>query len=378
MRVVLKGVHAVTKRLADGTVATYRYAWRGGPRLVSAPHTPEFVAEYAAAIASRKVRRTNDMAALIAEYRTSGEFTTKRERTRKDYATYLKLIEDKFGDLPIAALSDPRVRGDFKAWRDGMADTPRKADLAWSVLARILSVAKDRGRIENNPCERGGRLYKADRADQIWTDDMIISALATFPERLRWVFMMALYTGQRQGDLLRLPWSAYDGQRIRLRQSKNGRRVSIPVAKALKAEIAAITKHGPILLTSSDKRPWTSDGFRSSWRRACETAGIVGVSFHDIRGSAVTRLVEAGCSVPEVATITGHSLKTVEEMLDRHYMSRTDALGASAIRKLDRKEKRTKTVNRGVNRPEIAIQSESEIANENNLVGVTGLEPVTR
>ncbi|MGY4364678.1 hypothetical protein ACVW1A_000743 [Bradyrhizobium sp. LB1.3] len=41
--------------------------------------------------------------------------------------------------------------------------TPRKADLAWTVLARILSFAKDRGIITSNPCERGGRLYVADR-----------------------------------------------------------------------------------------------------------------------------------------------------------------------------------------------------------------------
>jgi hypothetical protein len=34
--------------------------------------------------------------------------------------------------------------------------------------------------------------------------------------------LLALWTGQRQGDLLRLPWSAYDGKYIRLRQSKGG------------------------------------------------------------------------------------------------------------------------------------------------------------
>jgi hypothetical protein len=39
--------------------------------------------------------------------------------------------------------------------------------------------------------------------------------------------MLALETGQRQGDLLALPWSAYDGQWVRLRQAKTGRRVNI-------------------------------------------------------------------------------------------------------------------------------------------------------
>jgi hypothetical protein len=41
--------------------------------------------------------------------------------------------------------------------------------------------------------------------------------------------MLALWTGQRQGDLLRLPWSGYDGSVIRLKQGKTGARVTVPV-----------------------------------------------------------------------------------------------------------------------------------------------------
>jgi hypothetical protein len=48
--------------------------------------------------------------------------------------------------------------GEFKSWRDKFGNTPRKADFAWTVLARMLSFAKDRGIIAVNPCERGGRL----------------------------------------------------------------------------------------------------------------------------------------------------------------------------------------------------------------------------
>ena len=44
-----------------------------------------------------------------------------------------------------------------------------------------------------------------------------------------WLAMIfALWTGQRRGHLLRLPWSAYDGQMIRLKQWKTGARVNIP------------------------------------------------------------------------------------------------------------------------------------------------------
>jgi hypothetical protein len=50
-----------------------------------------------------------------------------------------------------------------------MAPTPRQADYAWSTLARVLSVAKARGQISVNPCERGGWIYDADRTEKIWS-----------------------------------------------------------------------------------------------------------------------------------------------------------------------------------------------------------------
>ena len=146
----------------------------------------------------------------------------------------------------------------------------------------------------------------------------------------------ALWTGQRQGDLLRLPWSAYDGSHIRLRQNKTSARVVVRVGAPLKAALDAAVKYGPLILTNSRQRPWTSQGFQSVWTAAVKKAGIAGLTFHDLRGTAVTRLAIVGCSVPEIATITGHALRDVHAILDSNYLSRDPALGDSAIRKLER------------------------------------------
>ena len=66
------------------------------------------------------------------------------------------------------------------------------------------------------------------------------------------------------------------------------------------------------------------------------------MTFHDLRGTAVTRLALAECTEAEIATITGHSLRSVRALLDAHYLNRDPALGDSAITKL---ETRTKTPN---------------------------------
>jgi integrase len=139
---------------------------------------------------------------------------------------------------------------------------------------------------------------------------------------------------------LRLTWKAYDGSKIRLRQSKTKRRVVIPVGAPLNAMLDAAARTSPVMLLTSEGQPWTSDGFRASWRKACAAAGIIGVTFHDLRGTAVTRLALAGSTDIEIATLTGHSLRDVHAILDAHYLNRDPALAESAVRKL---ESRTKT-----------------------------------
>jgi integrase len=200
------------------------------------------------------------------------------------------------------------------------------------ALARVLSVACDRGKIAINPCARGGRLYEGSRRDKIWTAQDEALFLNAAPAHLHLALLLGLWTGQRQGDLLRLPWSAYDGNYIRLRQGKTGARVTIPVGKPLKAALDRAPRRSPIILTTLDGQPWKQ--FGSYFGKVSKRLGIT-VTFNDLRGSAVTRLALAGSTEPEIATITGHTLGTVRSILDRHYLHRDVALGESAIRKLE-------------------------------------------
>lgn len=143
------------------------------------------------------------------------------------------------------------------------------------------------------------------------------------------------YTGQRQGDLLRLPWSAYDGERIRLRQNKTGARVSIPILENLRRILDNSPRRSTIILTNRAGRPWTAGGFSASWRKLVKRAGIEGLTFNDIRGTAVTRLALAGCDHAQIAAITGHSMGQVGAILDQHYISRTALLADEAMANLE-------------------------------------------
>jgi integrase len=338
VRVRLKGLNKATKELADGRKVTYWYAWRGGPQLKGEPGSTEFISSYNEAVSAKVKPQTGALMELLRYFEGTSEFTDLADRTKEDYGKKIALIEREFGDFPLAALAAPRTRGKFKEWRDELAKrSKRQADYAWVVLARVLSVAKDRGKITVNPCEKGGRLYSGSRRDVVWSfeDEELYCAQA--PERLYGMLVAGAWTGQREGDLLRLPKTSYNGKRVRLRQSKTGEYVDIPVVGPLKAVLDAAVKANPdslVMFNSSRKRPWTEAGFRSSFFKERDRLGLKGRTFHDLRGTAVTRLAFAGCTVPEISVFTGLSPDDVQQILAKHYLNRDPKIAENAAEKL--------------------------------------------
>jgi integrase len=199
----------------------------------------------------------------------------------------------------------------------------------------IISWARKNGLTFYRPPSRIEPLYHADRADMIWLDEHVAAFMAAASEPLQRALVLALETGQRQGDLLILPWSAFDGTWIRLRQNKTGARVSIPVTRRLRAVLDTSSRTATTILTDNRGRPWNVNTFQNNWHAAARKAGITTLTFHDLRGTAVTRLAEAGCTTAEIASITGHSMPDVGRILDR-YLARTDKLAVAAIAKLER------------------------------------------
>jgi hypothetical protein len=170
VRVDLKGIHAAHVTLADGTRKICWYAWRGGPRLRGEPGSPDFHASYNEAVALKVPTPEGYLQSLLDAYQRSQNFLQRRERTRADYVRQIKIIEAEFGDFPLKALAAKQTRGVFKDWRDRLAlKSVRQADYAWTVLALVLAWAKDRGKIDANPCEKGGRLYDGTRVDYVWS-----------------------------------------------------------------------------------------------------------------------------------------------------------------------------------------------------------------
>src|SRR5437870_1603411 len=113
----LKGLNTVKKRLADGSVATYYYHRETGMRLNGEPLSTQFLADVAKAEALIRNRYAGQFNEIIRDYTASPEFGKLAESTQYEYRRMLTKAEPQFGDMPIAALEDPRVRRDFMDWR---------------------------------------------------------------------------------------------------------------------------------------------------------------------------------------------------------------------------------------------------------------------
>src|SRR5262249_37312038 len=100
--------------------------------------------------------------------------------------------------------------------------------MSFSVLSAILSMAMDNGELIFNPCHgRRKKVYRSDRREKIWTEDAEKRFLAVAPPPIQVAFLAALWTGQRQGDLIDAKLADYDGDVLRVRQNKTGARVAI-------------------------------------------------------------------------------------------------------------------------------------------------------
>jgi hypothetical protein len=117
------------------------------------------------------------------------------------------------------------------------------------------------------------------------------------------------------------------------------RQAFIPLYDALKDVLSRIPKRSTTVLTNSRNRPWTRDGFGSSFNKAKIKSGLGqrNLHFHDLRGTAATRFYVAGLSERVIAEIMGWEEEHVARII-RRYVDRFAATRA-IIRHLN--ERRT-------------------------------------
>lgn len=204
-----------------------------------------------------------------------------------------------------------------------------RLDLA--IIGHLYTIARTEWGMEalpsplkaiRKPPAGGGRERRLEAGEEV---RLLRAAAAS----LRPLIVLALETAMRRGELAGLHWGGIDLERrvVRLELTKNGDDREVP-----------LTARAVQLLRELQARPSRWSGgwvfgppelvaarVTREFQRTTKRAGIAGLTFHDLRHEATSRLFERGLGIAEVAAITGHKTLT---MLKRYTHLRADDLVA--------------------------------------------------
>jgi integrase len=308
------------------TGAVFQYFRRPGfprVRLPGLPGSSEFMTAYQAALDGPRLEigtsrsKPGSIAAAVSAYLVSPEFTTQSTTGRLARGTQvmrraiLQRLCDQYGDHPIGPMP-PK----FIALMLGKMK-PHAARNWFKAIRALCQFAVDMEMIEADPTQ-GVRLPRVIKSDghHTWSEAEIEQYEAAHPigTKARLALALALYTGQRRSDVIRMGRQHVRDGVLTVRQDKTRIVLDIPVHPKLREIIDATPgEHLTFLVTRSGK-PFGGSDFSEQFRMWCNQAGLPrGCVVHGLRKAACRRLAEAGCSANEIASISGHAtLKEVE------------------------------------------------------------------
>jgi len=199
-----------------------------------------------------------------------------------------------------------------------------------SVLKHCLRLAVEWGELNQNPAA-GARLPQLPQGrTRYLTPGELKAALESAPDWLRAPMAFAACTGVRRGEMLSLRWMDVDvkNRRLYLRETKNGALRILPIPESALTVLNSLPggKAGDLVFAGVDP------AFLSVYtKRVFKKLGILDASFHTLRHTAASWMVQQGVDLYAVGQILGHK---TPRMTQRYAHLSPDYM-AGAVGKLD-------------------------------------------
>jgi integrase len=257
---------------------------------------------------------------LLVRYRD--EVSPTKRSHRSEAARIGTILRDDISDLPLSRLDASAIA----SYRDErlklVSGGAVRREL--TILQHCLKVAMERWgvRLSDNPVQQVARPgHAASRTRRLLDDELggLLRLLSRHRNPLiREVFLFALASGLRRGEVLSLLWTDVNLSQAtaHLPMTKNGEPRTVPLSPSAMEVLTRLNdaRHGspeslpdPSCDPSDDRVfPISANAFRLAWERVKKRAGIKDLRFHDLRHEAISRFFEMGLTVPEVSLISGH------------------------------------------------------------------------
>ncbi len=270
------------------------------------------------------------------------------ERTIRNYRERARtMIDDRIGRRRLVDVTGM----DVQRWVDGLRRDGFAPSTIASAVAVVSSACRDAvvlGVIERNPVSGVRRPGVVRTATQVWDADQVRDVLRMIGDDPVWrvLYVLALSTGMRPGELRALGWQDVDLAAGTIRVARTitrnaaGSEVIGADTKTHRVRSVAIPSHVVEVVRWHRARQrerqlvsasWQDHGlvidrgdghwlYQSGWQRyhllLCLMAGVPFIRAHDLRHSFATLMLEQGVPAKVVAEALGHS--SIEITLDRY------------------------------------------------------------
>ncbi len=289
------------------------------------PGSPEYLAAYYEAAKhfapkepGKKTRgKPGTFERLAFEYYNTTAFKMQKPDTRRAVRGIIDAFIKEHGHRLVAQMRYE----DAEKIISGKAATPAAAN---NLLKRLRALMKLAIRLKWRTDDPTREIaFFPSGTFHTWTEEELAAYERRWPVGTmeRTAFALALHTGQRKSDIVKMRWSDYNetAGTITLTQKKTDQEakdesIVIPIHPQLQEALRTTPRRHGVILTTRYGQPFTSNGF-GNWM--ADKIGASGVPdrcvLHGLRKAAARRLAEAGCSTMEIMSITGHkSIKEVE------------------------------------------------------------------
>jgi integrase len=319
-------------------------------------------------VALTKMTLGDYVAARINHWATVGQISSEdgiSPTTAERYRHLLRLqIDPHIGSIALQKLKP----FDLETWHTKLAASglsARTIGHAHSILVKALDEAQKNEMVIRNVA----KIQAAPTAES--TEAIILSPdqVKALPhllhdhDLLQPVAITALHTGLRRGELLALRWGAVDLERGTLRvvqsleQLQDGTlRFKVPKTRAGRRDISLPTividtlrdhrrqqlelrlqlglgklPDDALVFQNIDGSPRSPKAVSIMWARFAEKIGAPDVTFHNLRHTHASMLIDAGVDVVTISKRLGHSSPTVTLEVYAHRFQQSDSKAAAAI-----------------------------------------------
>jgi integrase len=273
------------------------------------PWSPQFMEAYEAALSGQTLQigasrtKPGTVSAAIIGYYYDQSFLALAPSTQRSLRNILERFRAEHGDKRIALLQRQHIITLLRSKK-------RFAARDWlKAIRALMKYAIEIGLRADNPATDVKLPNQKTDGYHSWTDAEIEQFEAHHgpSTKARLALNLLLYTGQRRGDVIRMGRQHIRDGVVHVRQQKTGIKLAIPIHATLAAIIAETPTDHLTLLTTKTGKPFSAAGFGNWFRDRCNEAGLAHCAAHGLRKAAARRLAEAGCTMHEIASITGHA-----------------------------------------------------------------------